>query len=145
MPRFCVTLTKNSGRLTVFPEQCRTKERGADMKFIHIADVHLGATPDSGKAYSEIRPKELWDTLEQVIDVCEREKTDLIADCGRFISPSASASGAKGSKLYVFQADTYKSRADCRKSRLYPKRFLLPYLSVESKCISVVRREDGIY
>lgn len=52
------------------------------MKFIHIADVHLGAAPDSGKAYSEIRPKELWDTLEQVIDVCEREKTDLLLIAG---------------------------------------------------------------
>ena len=52
------------------------------MRFIHIADVHLGASPDAGKAYSAIRPKELWDTFEHVIEVCEREKTDLLLIAG---------------------------------------------------------------
>ncbi|MEJ8735540.1 metallophosphoesterase family protein [Mediterraneibacter sp. ICN-202921] len=52
------------------------------MRFIHIADIHLGATPDAGKAYSAIRPKELWDTFEYVIEVCEREKIDLLLIAG---------------------------------------------------------------
>lgn len=33
------------------------------MKFIHIADVHLGAEPDAGYAYTKGRAKELWDYL----------------------------------------------------------------------------------
>ena len=39
------------------------------MKFIHIADVHLGAQPDAGPMYSHQRPRELWETFEHVIRV----------------------------------------------------------------------------
>lgn len=52
------------------------------MRFIHIADVHLGASPDAGSAYSNIRAEELWDSLSAVLDVCEREKTDLLLIAG---------------------------------------------------------------
>ena len=52
------------------------------MKFIHIADVHLGAQPDAGTAYSKERPAELWDTFEHVIHVCEEEQTDLLLIAG---------------------------------------------------------------
>ena len=44
------------------------------MRFIHIADVHLGARPDAGPLYSENRERELWDTFEYVIRVCENEQ-----------------------------------------------------------------------
>ena len=39
------------------------------VKWIHIADVHLGASPDAGEAYSKVRPQELWDTFAEVIDM----------------------------------------------------------------------------
>ena len=52
------------------------------MRFIHIADVHLGAEPDAGKAYSEERAGELWETLERVLKVCEKEQTDLLLIAG---------------------------------------------------------------
>ncbi len=52
------------------------------MKFIHIADVHLGAEPDAGSAYSDVRPRELWDTLEEVVSICEQEQTDLLLIAG---------------------------------------------------------------
>lgn len=52
------------------------------MKFIHIADVHLGARPDVGSAYSEVRPRELWEGLAGVIDLCEGEKTDVLLIAG---------------------------------------------------------------
>lgn len=52
------------------------------MKFIHIADVHLGARPDVGSAYSEVRPQELWDTFSGIIDLCEKEKTDILLIAG---------------------------------------------------------------
>ena len=32
------------------------KDRRSVMRFIHIADVHLGVCPDAGKAYTEQRP-----------------------------------------------------------------------------------------
>ncbi len=52
------------------------------MKFIHIADVHLGASPDSGKAYSEHRPKELWETFRKTIEICEKERMDFLFIAG---------------------------------------------------------------
>lgn len=52
------------------------------MRFIHIADVHLGAEPDAGKAYSEERAGELWETLERVLKVCDKEQTDLLLIAG---------------------------------------------------------------
>ncbi len=52
------------------------------MKFIHIADVHLGARPDAGPLYSKARPRELWDTFERVLQVCEDEQTDLLLIAG---------------------------------------------------------------
>lgn len=48
------------------------------MKFIHIADVHLGAAPDAGPQ----RAGELWDTFERVIQICEKEQTDLLLIAG---------------------------------------------------------------
>ena len=44
------------------------------MRFIHIADVHLGAQPDAGPLYSENRGRELWDTFEYVLGVCEDDE-----------------------------------------------------------------------
>ena len=33
------------------------------MKFIHMADVHLGVQPDKGKPWSEARQQEIKDTF----------------------------------------------------------------------------------
>lgn len=52
------------------------------MRFIHIADVHLGAQPDAGPLYSKGRSQELWKTFEHVIRICEEEKTDLLLIAG---------------------------------------------------------------
>ena len=52
------------------------------MRFIHIADVHLGASPDIGSARKGKREKEIWDSLERVLRVCEEQKTDLLFIAG---------------------------------------------------------------
>ncbi len=52
------------------------------MKFIHIADVHLGSRPDAGSSYSEKRAGEIWNSFRYVIDVCEEEQTDLLLIAG---------------------------------------------------------------
>lgn len=52
------------------------------MKFIHISDVHLGARPDAGPLYSRGREKELWDTFEYVLGICEQEQADLLLIAG---------------------------------------------------------------
>lgn len=52
------------------------------MKFLHIADVHLGASPDAGSSYTESRGREIWDSFERVIELCEDEKVDLLLIAG---------------------------------------------------------------
>ncbi|MDY3121248.1 DNA repair exonuclease [Suipraeoptans intestinalis] len=49
---------------------------------MHIADVHLGAKPEAGKAYSDKRPGELWKSLERIIRICNREEIDLLLIAG---------------------------------------------------------------
>lgn len=52
------------------------------MRFIHIADVHLGASPDAGPLYSRGRAQELWDAFRRVISICEQERMDLLLIAG---------------------------------------------------------------
>lgn len=52
------------------------------MRFIHIADVHLGAVPDKNKAWSEIRKKEIADTFERIIYVVKDEEPDILFIAG---------------------------------------------------------------
>lgn len=54
------------------------------MRFIHIADVHLGAVPDSGCPWSAYREKEIWETFRKVIELAGNEKTDLLLIAGDF-------------------------------------------------------------
>ncbi len=52
------------------------------MRFIHIADVHLGAVPDSGCPWSASREKEIWNTFERLIQTAAREHVDLLLIAG---------------------------------------------------------------
>ena len=51
------------------------------MRFIHIADVHLGAEPEAA-GYSQNRRRELWASFENIVRICEAEKTDLLLIAG---------------------------------------------------------------
>lgn len=48
------------------------------MKFLHVADVHLGAEPESGTNLGPVRRKEIWDAFQNVIRICEEDKIDLL-------------------------------------------------------------------
>ncbi len=52
------------------------------MKFIHIADVHLGATPDSTMPWGSLREKEIWSSFQNIISLCNQEKVDLLLIAG---------------------------------------------------------------
>lgn len=52
------------------------------MKFIHIADVHLGAVPDSNKPWGLEREKEIWESFRQIISICNSEEVDLLLIAG---------------------------------------------------------------
>ena len=52
------------------------------MRFIHIADVHLGAVPDKNKAWSEARKKEIVESFERLIYVVREEVPDVLFIAG---------------------------------------------------------------
>lgn len=52
------------------------------MRFIHIADVHLGACPDLGFPWSKTREKEIWESFSQIIEKIKKERTDLLLIAG---------------------------------------------------------------
>jgi len=52
------------------------------IRFIHIADVHLGASPEVGSACEEVRSKELWETFSRVLDLCNEKQIDVLLIAG---------------------------------------------------------------
>ncbi len=52
------------------------------MKFIHIADVHLGVKPDAGKEWSEKRRQDIWESFAGVIRKAGEEKAEFLLISG---------------------------------------------------------------
>ena len=52
------------------------------MKFIHLADVHLGAVPDKGYPWSHKREEEIWETVRRVIAGIRENPVDLLFIAG---------------------------------------------------------------
>ncbi|MCC8044956.1 MAG: metallophosphoesterase [Clostridiales bacterium] len=52
------------------------------MRFMHLADVHLGAAPDHGYVWSKDRGRELWETFRQCIADAKEKKVDLLLIAG---------------------------------------------------------------
>lgn len=52
------------------------------MRFMHIADVHLGAVPDEGKPWSSKRKQDIWDTFAEVIETAGNEEVDYLFIAG---------------------------------------------------------------
>ncbi|BCJ92606.1 serine/threonine phosphatase [Anaerocolumna cellulosilytica] len=57
-------------------------QMGTFMKFIHIADIHLGAKPDRGYPWSSLREKEIWESFEGIIEECNKKQADLLLIAG---------------------------------------------------------------
>lgn len=58
------------------------KEAGVIMKFIHMADAHLGVQPDKGRPWSEAREKEIKETFVKVVEDAEEKQVDLLLIAG---------------------------------------------------------------
>ena len=52
------------------------------MKFIHIADVHLGATPDASMPWAKQRAHEIWDGFDALLEKVREEKADFLLIAG---------------------------------------------------------------
>lgn len=48
------------------------------IRFIHLADVHLGAVPDRGCPWSREREEEIWETFRRVIVTIRKSPVDLL-------------------------------------------------------------------
>ena len=53
------------------------------MRFIHLADVNLGAVPDRGCPWSEKRENEIWETFRRVITGIRENPVDLLFIAGK--------------------------------------------------------------
>ncbi len=52
------------------------------MKFIHLADVHLGASPDRGSSWSGRREEEIWETFRRIFAQIRENPVDLLFIAG---------------------------------------------------------------
>ena len=52
------------------------------MKFIHIADVHIGARPDAAFPWGIQREKEILSSFNRMIDSCNEKQIDLLLIAG---------------------------------------------------------------
>ncbi len=52
------------------------------MKFIHIADVHLGAHPDNDKPWGRERAQAITDTFTRIINECREREADFLFIAG---------------------------------------------------------------
>lgn len=52
------------------------------MRFIHIADVHLGARPDKGLSWEDERAQEIWDSFDRVLETAAEKKVDFLLIAG---------------------------------------------------------------
>ena len=52
------------------------------IRFIHLADVHLGAVPDRDCPWSKEREDEIWETFRRVIASISKNPVDLLFIAG---------------------------------------------------------------
>lgn len=99
------------------------------MRFIHIADLHLGSRPEAGFSWGEGRGEELWSCLAAVIDACNDKEVDLLLIAGDlFDRPPVWEEAARANELFGRLKETqvvmiagdcdYIAGDDCR--REYP-------------------------
>ena len=72
------------------------------MRFIHIADIHLGADPYIGSSRKEKREKEIWTSLERVLEVCESKHVEMLLIAGDLFHRQT---GTKRTGLSFFKTD----------------------------------------
>ncbi len=54
------------------------------MRFLHTADIHLGAWPDRSLPWGESRKAAIWNTFRSIIDITIQEQVELLLIAGDF-------------------------------------------------------------
>ena len=52
------------------------------MRFVHIADTHLGAAPDKGFPWAKERRDRVFEAFRGIIDYCRQNRPDLLLIAG---------------------------------------------------------------
>ncbi len=125
------------------------------MRFIHIADVHIGAHPSAGKAYSGNREREIFDTFKKVLERCESEKIELLLISGGLFHRQPLLRELKEvdylfSKLSVTKVVFVVGNTDYLKENTYYHSFqwsknVYPILSSEMSCIQINSLNVAVY
>lgn len=72
------------------------------MRFIHIADLHLGSSPEAEFLWGKNRAEEIWDSFAAVIDACNEKEIDLLLIAGDlFERPPVWADLDRAAKLFA--------------------------------------------
>lgn len=72
------------------------------MRFIHIADLHLGSSPEAEFLWGKNRAEEIWDSFAAVIDACNEKEIDLLVIAGDlFDRPPVWADLDRAAKLFA--------------------------------------------
>ena len=72
------------------------------MRFIHIADLHLGSSPEAEFLWGKNRAEEIWDSFAAVIDACNEKEIDLLLIAGDlFARPPVWADLDRAAKLFA--------------------------------------------
>jgi DNA repair exonuclease SbcCD nuclease subunit len=84
-------------------------KRNEVMKFMHIADVHLGARPDRGRVWSDQRAEEIEESFKEVLKICEEQQVDLLLIAGDLFNAPPTVNRLKN-------VDYLLSRMSCTKT-----------------------------
>lgn len=79
------------------------------MKFIHIADVHLGVKPDRGKIWSNDRAQEIQDSFDNIIDLCQEQEIDMLLIAGDLYHTPPTAQQLKNLDFKLRKLDKTKT------------------------------------
>lgn len=81
----CLFIAKGEGRNIGCNQQIwqtYIRDRGDILNFIHTADIHLGAAPDSAMSWAADRGTEIWETFYRLLDETEKSGADLLLIAG---------------------------------------------------------------
>ena len=114
------------------------------MKFIHIADIHLGAKPDKEQSWGEEWKYHNWKAFTKVISKAKEEQVQILLIAGDLFHRQPLPRELKEvNQQFSNSADA--CGVDCRKSRLPSAKFLLPELSMGEECALSCARADRLH
>ena len=102
------------------------------IRFIHLADVHLGAVPDRGCLWSHEREEEIWETFRRVIAAIRKNPVDLLFIAGDLFHHQPLMSQLEEINELLWIDPGYQDFSYGRRSGLCKRRFFLQTDPVEA-------------